>query len=235
MPDLYIDGAWVASGDRTCSPVVNPSDGSIVTEVDVATDDQVQAAIAAARRAFDTGDWPRTTGRRARRPPDPRRRADRSRPRGDGPRGDAPDRQGHAREPLGHRRRRPRASATTPASPTDDDDRHRRPGQPGRPIADRLRAGRRLRADRPVELPAAPAVVEDRAGARGRQHRGHEAGVGHAADRGPPDPAARGGRRPGRRRQPRPGAGRPRRPGARRQPRRRPHLADRRHRGRAAR
>ncbi len=61
LPDLFIDGAWVASGDRTCSPVVNPSDGSVVTEVDVATDDQVQAAIAAARRAFDTGPWPRTT------------------------------------------------------------------------------------------------------------------------------------------------------------------------------
>jgi betaine-aldehyde dehydrogenase len=61
LPDLYIDGAWTASGDRTCSSVVNPSDGSIVTEVDVATDDQVQAAIAAARRAFDDGDWPRTT------------------------------------------------------------------------------------------------------------------------------------------------------------------------------
>ena len=66
MPSLYIDGAWVASGDGTCSPVVNPSDGSIVTEVDVATDDQVQAAIAAARRAFDDGDWPQTpTGERA--------------------------------------------------------------------------------------------------------------------------------------------------------------------------
>jgi len=61
LPDLFIDGAWVASGDRTCSPVVNPSDGTIVTEVDVATDDQVQAAIAAARRAFDTGEWARTT------------------------------------------------------------------------------------------------------------------------------------------------------------------------------
>ena len=61
MPDLFIDGAWVASGDRTCSPVINPSDGSVVTEVDVATDGQVQAAIAAARRAFDTGDWPRAT------------------------------------------------------------------------------------------------------------------------------------------------------------------------------
>jgi betaine-aldehyde dehydrogenase len=60
VPSLFIDGAWVASADGTCSPLVNPSDGSVVTEVDVATDDQVQAAIAAARRAFDTTDWPRT-------------------------------------------------------------------------------------------------------------------------------------------------------------------------------
>ena len=66
MPDLYIDGAWVASGDGTCSPVINPSDATIVTEVDVATDEQVQQAIAAARRAFDQTDWPRTpTGDRA--------------------------------------------------------------------------------------------------------------------------------------------------------------------------
>ena len=66
MPSLFIDGSWVASGDGTCSPVINPSDASLITEVDVATDDQVQAAIAAARRAFDTTDWPRTpTGERA--------------------------------------------------------------------------------------------------------------------------------------------------------------------------
>ncbi len=60
MPSLFIDGQWVESGDGTCSPVVNPSDGSVVTEVDVATDAQVQEAIAAARRAFDATDWPRT-------------------------------------------------------------------------------------------------------------------------------------------------------------------------------
>jgi betaine-aldehyde dehydrogenase len=60
VPSLYIDGAWVASDDGACSPVVNPSDGSLVTEVDVATDEQVQAAIAAARRAFDHTDWPVT-------------------------------------------------------------------------------------------------------------------------------------------------------------------------------
>ena len=60
MSNLYIDGRWTASADGACSPVVNPSDGTVITEVDVATDDQVQAAIAAARRAFDTTDWPRT-------------------------------------------------------------------------------------------------------------------------------------------------------------------------------
>jgi len=66
VPRLFIDGQWVASGDGTCSQVINPSDGTVVTEVDVATDEQVQAAIAAARRAFDTTDWPRTpTGERA--------------------------------------------------------------------------------------------------------------------------------------------------------------------------
>ena len=61
MASLFIDGEWVASGDGTCSAVVNPSDGTVVTEVDVATDGQVQAAIAAARRAFDGTDWPRTS------------------------------------------------------------------------------------------------------------------------------------------------------------------------------
>ena len=66
MASLFIDGAWVASGDGTCSPIIDPSDGSVVTEVDVATDEQVQGAIAAARRAFDETDWPRTsTGERA--------------------------------------------------------------------------------------------------------------------------------------------------------------------------
>jgi betaine-aldehyde dehydrogenase len=66
VPSLFIDGEWIAAGDGACSPVVNPSDGSVVTEVDIATDDQVQAAIAAARRAFDATDWPRTpTGERS--------------------------------------------------------------------------------------------------------------------------------------------------------------------------
>jgi betaine-aldehyde dehydrogenase len=58
VPDLFIDGEWVASADGTRASVVNPSDGTVAVGVDVATDDQVQAAIAAARRAFDTTAWP---------------------------------------------------------------------------------------------------------------------------------------------------------------------------------
>ena len=55
-------------------------------------------------------------------------------------------------------------------------------------LADRQRvcgnqAGRRLRADHPVELSAVDARLEDRAGARGRQHGGVEAGGIYALDR----------------------------------------------------
>ena len=55
-------------------------------------------------------------------------------------------------------------------------------------LADRQRvpgdeAGRRVRADHSVEFPAADAGLEDRAGARGRQHRRAEAGGIHAANR----------------------------------------------------
>ncbi len=66
MPSLFIDGQWMASADGGHSSVINPSDGTVVVEVDVATDGQVQAAIGAARRAFDSTDWPRSpTGERA--------------------------------------------------------------------------------------------------------------------------------------------------------------------------
>ncbi len=66
MPTLFIDGHWVAAADDARYAVINPSDGTVVSEVDVATDDQVQAAIGAARRAFDRTDWPRSpTGDRA--------------------------------------------------------------------------------------------------------------------------------------------------------------------------
>ncbi|HET9346145.1 MAG TPA: aldehyde dehydrogenase family protein [Candidatus Limnocylindrales bacterium] len=60
MPSLYIDGEWTSPASGATSDVVNPSDGTVVQQVDVADDIDVQRAIAAARRAFDLTDWPRT-------------------------------------------------------------------------------------------------------------------------------------------------------------------------------
>jgi betaine-aldehyde dehydrogenase len=60
LHSLFVGGEWVASGDGARFAIVNPSDATVVTEVDVATDGQVQEAIAAARRAFDQGPWPHT-------------------------------------------------------------------------------------------------------------------------------------------------------------------------------
>ncbi len=66
MPDLFIDGAWGSASSGETSDIVNPSDGSVVGTVDVATSDDVDRAVAAARRAFDTTDWPwRPPGERA--------------------------------------------------------------------------------------------------------------------------------------------------------------------------
>jgi betaine-aldehyde dehydrogenase len=60
MADLYIDGRWVpgTSGDTRQS--INPADGSVVATVDEADADDAAAAVAAARRAFDSGAWPGT-------------------------------------------------------------------------------------------------------------------------------------------------------------------------------
>jgi betaine-aldehyde dehydrogenase len=58
VPSLYIDGEWTSPASGATSDVVNPSDGTVVATVDVADDADVQRAIAAARRAFDSTDWP---------------------------------------------------------------------------------------------------------------------------------------------------------------------------------
>ena len=48
--DLYINGQWVSTTKR--HPVHDPSDDSIITEISVAGDDEVDAAIDAAANAF---------------------------------------------------------------------------------------------------------------------------------------------------------------------------------------
>jgi acyl-CoA reductase-like NAD-dependent aldehyde dehydrogenase len=54
----FIDGEWVqGAGDAVL--VESPATGEVVASVEGASAEQMTAAIAAARRAFDTGPWPR--------------------------------------------------------------------------------------------------------------------------------------------------------------------------------
>ncbi|WP_125613239.1 aldehyde dehydrogenase family protein [Specibacter cremeus] len=55
---LFIDGAWVPASDGGTRDIRCPADGTLVGTVSEATTEDVQLAIAAARRAFDAGRWP---------------------------------------------------------------------------------------------------------------------------------------------------------------------------------
>ncbi|MGK2911452.1 MAG: aldehyde dehydrogenase family protein [Sphingobium sp.] len=54
---LYINGEWIASSD--IEAVINPADESVLGEAPVGGALHVEAALAAAREAFDKGPWPR--------------------------------------------------------------------------------------------------------------------------------------------------------------------------------
>jgi aldehyde dehydrogenase (NAD+) len=58
---LYIDGAWVDSDGAETLDVINPATEGVIARVPVATRSDVNAAIRAARLAFDRGPWPWTT------------------------------------------------------------------------------------------------------------------------------------------------------------------------------
>ena len=60
---LYIDASWRDSATGARRDVVNPATGELLTTVAEAGPDDVAAAVAAARRAFDSGPWPRLSGR----------------------------------------------------------------------------------------------------------------------------------------------------------------------------
>jgi len=57
---LYIDGQWVAPAVGR-EAVINPATGATIGEAPQASSAQVEAAIAAARQAFDHGPWPTMT------------------------------------------------------------------------------------------------------------------------------------------------------------------------------
>ena len=54
---LYVDGAWVAP-DAGAEDVINPATEKTIGQAPQASAAQVEAAIAAARHAFDNGPWP---------------------------------------------------------------------------------------------------------------------------------------------------------------------------------
>jgi betaine-aldehyde dehydrogenase len=60
LADLLIDGRWVASASGRTREIHCPADGTLVRIVDEAGAADTNAAILAARRAFDSGPWPRT-------------------------------------------------------------------------------------------------------------------------------------------------------------------------------
>jgi aldehyde dehydrogenase (NAD+) len=62
-PRLYIDGAWVEASGDDAVPVVNPATEEVIATVPQVSGADVDRAVAAARRAFDEGPWPRLSPR----------------------------------------------------------------------------------------------------------------------------------------------------------------------------
>ena len=58
---ILVDGQWRLSGDDATTDIYNPSTGEIIGQAAAATLDDAEAAVMAARRSFDNGDWTRLT------------------------------------------------------------------------------------------------------------------------------------------------------------------------------
>jgi betaine-aldehyde dehydrogenase len=61
VPELYIDGAWRSAAAGGQREIRCPATGELVRAVDEATAEDTNAAIAAARTAFDRSGWPNTS------------------------------------------------------------------------------------------------------------------------------------------------------------------------------
>ena len=60
---MYVDGAWVEAGDGARFDVIDPATGQTIATVPDARGSDVDAAVEAARRAFDDASWPAVTER----------------------------------------------------------------------------------------------------------------------------------------------------------------------------
>lgn len=56
--NFYIDGQWQPAGSGETREIINPYDASPIARVAEGDRSDARAAIAAARQAFDTGEWP---------------------------------------------------------------------------------------------------------------------------------------------------------------------------------
>lgn len=59
----WIDGRWTGASRGETREIINPVDGSVLVRVPEMSADDVKQAIAAARRAFDEGPWPKLPAR----------------------------------------------------------------------------------------------------------------------------------------------------------------------------
>jgi phenylacetaldehyde dehydrogenase len=59
---LLVDGKWVPAASGKTFPVYNPATGTVLAQVAEADKEDVNRAVAAARKAFDTGPWRKMTG-----------------------------------------------------------------------------------------------------------------------------------------------------------------------------
>ena len=182
----YIGGEWVDAASGETFDVVNPATEEVFATVPSGGREDAQRAIAAARDGVRLRRVDGHGGGGAQAHPAVGARALR---RGRGRARDARDDAGRHDDPR-HQHGRDRATA---CSHWDYFSR-----QATRPMQEALepvsypthslqlraaRAGRRLRRDHPVELPARDGGLEAGAGARDGQHVRAEAGVEHAADR----------------------------------------------------
>ena len=57
---LFIDGGWMATARSL--PVINPATEAAIARIPAGAAPEAEAAVRAARAAFDHGPWPRMTG-----------------------------------------------------------------------------------------------------------------------------------------------------------------------------
>ncbi len=191
---LFIDGKYVDAKKGGRFESINPANGQVIAEVAAGTAEDIDRAVAAASKAFKSGGWskmaPRARMEVLYRFAAAHRRERRGARRARDPRHGQADRRRRRHRPAGRRRDDPLHGGV-----------HRQGGRRGdehgvgRRAHGAARALRRRRRDLAVELPAADGDLEDRARARGRQHRGAEARRAGAAEL----PEARGAVRRGRR------------------------------------